>query len=133
MKKALALLASSLLVFAASGCVAVAAGAGAGYLVHREVSDGDVHTAQVQADVDDVWATVRETLEIDADLDHEVELAEFPRTARTRIDGANVSVAVEAYDLDRTVVKVRAARYDLASDSALAERTLNRILHRLRE
>ena len=114
------------------GCVAVAAGAGAGYLIHREVTD-ESHSVQVQMDVDAVWASVRETLAIDADLNFEVEVADFPRVAKTRIDGADVRVEVEAYDIDRTLVRVRAARFDIANDGPLAERTLNRILDRLEE
>ena len=108
----------------------MAAGAGAGYLISREVSEDKVHTAHVQKGTEEVWATSRETLEILSDLGTELTLQETPRMMTTKVNGALVEVEVEAYDLDRTVLRVRAEKY-LGSDSRTAEQVLTHILDRL--
>jgi hypothetical protein len=123
-------LAATLLLPLLSGCIAVAAGAGVGYLVSKEVLPNDVHSAQVRVDVEEVWSISKETLGFMVDPKSTVESQTNPRVARAKVDGADVRLEVEAYDIDRTIIKVQAERA-LAHDSATAESVLNRILDRI--
>jgi hypothetical protein len=123
-------LAATLLLPLLSGCIAVAAGAGVGYLVSKEVLPNDVHSAQVRVDVEEVWSISKETLGFMVDPKSTVESQTNPRVARAKGDGADVRLEVEAYDIDRTIIKVQAERA-LAHDSATAESVLNRILDRI--
>lgn len=106
-----------------SSCI-VLAGAGAGYLISQEVT-GDTHQAQVLEDVDTVWAQSQETVARHAE--DGVETTDYPRRIEADIDGAAVEVEVQAYDLNRTIIKVKAKRY-LARDSELAAWLLNEII-----
>lgn len=123
-------LAVTLLLPLLSGCIAVAAGAGVGYLVSKEVLPNDVHSAQVRVDVEEVWSISKETLGFMVDPKSTVESQTNPRVARAKVDGADVRVEVEAYDIDRTIIKVQAERA-LAHDSQTAESVLSRILDRI--
>jgi len=128
-----ALLATVPLLAAASiapGCLAVAAGAGAGFLISRKVLPDEVHSAEVRMDSDRVWSSARETLEILVDVGSEVTVQESPRVLTAKVDGALVEVEIEAFDLERTRILVRAEKY-LTSDAATADLVLNRILERL--
>lgn len=120
--KTLALIALALLPL--SSCIVVA-GAGAGYLVSREVLPNDVYQAQVAQDVDTVWAQAKTTLR-DMKIG-EFKTTDYPRRIETTVDEADIEVVVEAYDLNRTIIKVQAERY-LTSKGAIAEKVLNRIL-----
>lgn len=113
-------------------CAAAIAGVGAGLIISRDVLPNQTVVAQVDRDVDAVWPSVKETLAILNDLEAgDVVTSEFPRTAFGRVDGASIEVAVEAYDLDRTVIRVQAENRLGASDVKSAERVLTRILERL--
>ncbi len=116
-----------------SSCLLVGAGAaaGAGFLISREVTD-DVHSAHVNDDVDHVWTTTQETLRILTDVGAETTVTQTPRVIHTEVGGASVEVTVQAYDLDRTLVKVRAEKY-LQSDDVTADEVLDKILARLGE
>lgn len=126
-------LSKSLLLFplaaaCAASCVAVAAGAAAGYVITQEVLPNDVHTATIADDVDVVWAAAKETLTA---LSTETPVVtEFPRIATGVVDGADVTVEVQAFDLDQTIVKVRAESF-LTSRSFTAEKVLDRVIDRL--
>jgi len=124
-------LSACLLALAASGggCV-VAAAAGAGYLVSREVLPDEVHTAQVNDDAEHVFRIAQETLGFLIEPGTEVTVQTFPRTAKGKVDGADVTITVEAFDLDRTTIKVQAEK-PLRHDGATANDVLNRILDRL--
>jgi hypothetical protein len=107
-----------------SSCI-VLVGAGAGYVISQEVLPGSVHQAQVNENVDKVWAQAQETL-------HDMKVGDFettnyPRRIETTVDGADIEVVVEAYDLNRTIIKVTAKRY-LTFDNDLAGLILNQIL-----
>lgn len=124
----LPLFAALALVPSTAGCVAAAVGVGAGYLISREVLPNDLHTAQVQADVDHTWQVAQETMEM---LSMEpVEVQDFPRRLTGEVDGADVVVEVLAYDLDRTVIRVSAEKYTV-SKSETANRVLTKIIDRL--
>ena len=112
------------LAFSQTACI-LAVGAGAGYLVSQEVLPNQVHQAQVKLDVESVWAQAQTTV-------REMKVGEFsityyPRRIETTVDQAEVEVIVEAYDLNRTIIKVHAERY-LTSNDEIAEKVLNRIL-----
>jgi hypothetical protein len=112
----------------AGSCVAVAAGAAAGYVVSTEVLPGDVHTVTVADDVDLVWTSAKATLGSMSTTT--LDVSEMPRVAKGTVDGAYVTLEVQAYDIDRTVVNVRAERY-LTSRGAVAQRVIDRVLARL--
>ena len=60
----------------------------------------------------------------------DLELQDFPRVATAKVSGATVTVEVEAYDIDRTIVRVQ-AKHHLKSDGEVAHQVLNRILSHL--
>ena len=111
------------------GC-ALVAGAGVGYVVYEKALNDSVHEAQVKDDVERVWASVQETMEILVDPKTEPVVHDFPRTIEAKVDGADVEVEVETYDLERTVIRVRADKY-LGRDESTASVVMNKILDRL--
>ncbi|MEX1024912.1 MAG: hypothetical protein WD226_07530 [Planctomycetota bacterium] len=113
-----ALLLSLALAPLATGCVAAAAGAGAaGYLAYRE-SDSQLAEEYIDQDHAEVVAAVVESLDILHDVGSPVTTPKSdtaimdastgvrPRSFTTKIDGTDVTVRVEAFDLGRTLVKV---------------------------
>jgi len=112
-----------------SSCVLLA-GAGAGYVVTQEVLPNEVHEAQVNDDVDRVWTVAKETFEILLDPKEEMRVTEQPRRLEGKVDGADVTIEVEAHDIDRTMIRVQAKKY-LANDGHTAEDVMNRLLARL--
>ncbi len=113
-----------------NGCILVA-GAGAGYIISKEVNEDDVYVAEVAKDVEVVWAAVGESLEILCDVGETVEITEGQRIAKTKVNGADVVVEVVAFDIDRTMLRVRADK-PLTSDGHTAELVQRHILDRLR-
>ncbi len=113
----------------ASSCVLLA-GAGVGYVVTQDVLPNAIHEAQVTDDVDRVWAVARETFEILLDPNEEMRVTESPRRIEGKIDGADVTLDVEAHDLDRTLIRVQAKKY-LSNDGHTAKDVMNRLLKRL--
>ena len=120
-----------LLVGPLASCLLVA-GAGVGYVVSQQVLPNDVHVAEVADEVDTVWKSVRQSMEILVDPGHELAITDAPRTIECKVDGADVTVEVEAYDIDRTTVRVQAEKY-LASDNETAGEVMDTILRRLQE
>jgi hypothetical protein len=128
MKKLFPLLALAPLL---SGCF-VAAAAGAGYVVSQQVLPNNVHMSQVALDVEQVWPSVKETVSFYQEPGSEPTVQDFPRTIHARIDGAKVTVEVEAIDLDRTTIRVSAEKYSgLTTDNATAAELMSGILERL--
>ena len=121
------LIVASLALLPLSSCI-VLAGAGAGYLISQEVLPGSVHQAQVKRDVNATWAQAQITIRDLKGLDFEI--TDYPRRIETEYQGANVEVIVEAFDLNRTLIKVKASRY-LSSDDEVASALLNRIVEDL--
>ena len=116
------------LATAASGCVALAAGAAGGLLISQEVLKGHVHVAHIHADVDQVWPAAQSTmttLSIEAP-----EIVEYPRTIKGKVHGADVLLEVEAYDMNHTVVRIDAKKY-MVGDSETAEHIMQNLLERL--
>jgi hypothetical protein len=114
-----------------SGCTlfAVGAAAGAGYVVSQQVSN-DAHVAEVTFDVDHVWPSVQETMGFLQEPGSQPVFQDFPRVVDARVNGAKVRVEVEAMDLDRTLVRVKAEKY-LANDGTTSAKVLDEILERL--
>lgn len=113
----------------ASGCV-VAAAAGAGYIVSQQVLPNNVHVSEVAYDVDHVWPSVKETMGFYQAPGSDLSVQDFPRSVKTTVDGAKVTVEVEAIDLDRTTIRVFAEKY-LTKDNATAQQVMSGILERL--
>jgi hypothetical protein len=133
MKRLLLLASVALLAGGTSACLVAAAGAaGAGYVVSQQVLPNDVHVAQVALDVDDVWPSVKETLGFYQEPGSELAVQDYPRTVHARVDGAKVTVQVEAIDIDRTTIRVSAEKY-LTQNSATAAEVMEGILERLRK
>jgi hypothetical protein len=113
-----------------AGCYIAAAGA-AGYIVSQQVLPNNVHLAQVAYDVDVVWPSVKETVGYYQEPGSEPAVQDFPRTIHAKVDGARVTVEVEAIDLDRTTIRVTAEKY-LGKDDVTAAEVMNGILDRLK-
>lgn len=115
-----------------SSCLLAAAGAGAaaGYVINQQVLPGNVHQAQVALDVDRVWPSVQETVSFYQEPGSQPSVQDFPRTVLARVDGAKVTVEVEAIDIDRTTIRVTADKY-LGKDNSTASKVLQGILDRL--
>lgn len=126
MKHPLSLLA---LVPLFTSCFVVGA-AGAGYVVSQQVLPNNVHVAQVALDVEQVWPSVKETVSFYQAPGSEPTVQDFPRTIHAKVDGAKVTVEVEAIDIDRTTIRVTAEKY-LSKDNATASEVMNGILDRL--
>lgn len=112
------------------GCAAAAVvGVGLGAVViSQELTDSNVYVTQLSMNVKDVWPTAKIFL---ADQSLElIETDEQARIAKARIDGANVTVAVEAYDVDKTLMRVSAKRYGV-NDGDMARIITERITRRL--
>jgi hypothetical protein len=114
-----------------SSCFVAAAGA-AGYVVSQQVLPNNVHLAQVALDVDQVWPSVKETVSFYQEPGSEPSVQDFPRTIHAKIDGAKVTIEVEAIDLDRTTIRVSAEKY-LSKDDATASEVMSGILDRLQK
>jgi len=115
---------AALLCLPATSCI-LAVGAGAGYLVSQEVLPNDVLQAQVKLDVDTVWAQAQATVR-DMKVG-DFETTDYPRRIETTVDRCDVEVVVEAYDLNRTIIKVQAERFTTSKEET-ARKILNRIL-----
>lgn len=129
MKHHLTLLALAPLLALSPGCFLAVAGAGAG--VGYVVSQKDkVHIAQVERDVDHVWPLVKETVGFYQAPGSDATFQDSPRVVHAKVDGAKVTVEVEALDIDRTTIRVSAEKY-LTADEATAAQVMKGILERI--
>lgn len=112
---------------ALGGCAAIL-GVGAGVLVSQEMLDNNSYVARLDVGVDRLWTSAKATLshmslkpiETDDDL----------RTAEASVDGANVAIGVEAYDLDRSILRVSAKKFGVANGE-MAKLVLDKIVEDL--
>lgn len=111
-----------------SACVAAALGVGAGLIVSQGMLDNNTYVVRLNEDVERVWKVTKRTLS-DASIEL-IEVDEDIRTARAKIDGADVTASVEAYDLDRSLLKVEAKKFGVVNGE-LAELTTRKILREL--
>ncbi len=111
-------------------CAAAALGVGAGVLISQEMMDNNIYVGHLNADVNKVWSTTKTTLSHSSlkpiDVDNEV------RTANAEIDGAKVTVHVETYDLNRSLLKVSAKKYGV-NNGEIAELTFQKIVAALEQ
>lgn len=110
-----------------SSCVA-ALGVGAGIVASQELANNNTYITHLNQDVKTVWPQVKLFL-ADASMEL-IEMDDELRVARARIDGSVVTVGVEAYDIDRTVMKVNARKFGV-NDGEMARIVTERIQHRL--
>jgi len=122
------ILASLLAMPLFSGCAAAVIGVGAGIVASQELLDNDTYVSHLNQDVKHVWPVVKTYLS-DASPDL-IEVDEALRVAQARIDGSLVTVSVEAYDIDRCIMKVGARRYGV-NDGEMAGLVVERLHKRL--
>jgi hypothetical protein len=122
-----ALLLAGLATFS-TGCAGVVAGGVAAVVVSQEMLDNNTYVSHVNQDVTQVWPTAKVFL---AEQSQElIETDDQARVARADVDGAKVSISVEAYDLDKSIVRVAAKRYGV-NDGDLARIINERFTRRL--
>ena len=105
-------------------CLLIAGGA-AGYVVSQEVLPGNVHTSIVTFDVDSTWASAQETMRSKAE--DGIQTTDYPRRIECEVAGAEVEVKVEAYDMNRSLLRVKASRF-LSADNDVAMMILNKLV-----
>lgn len=111
-----------------TGCAGVVAGGVAAVVVSQEMLDNNTYVSHVNQDVSQVWPTAKVFLaEQSLEL---IEADDGARVASADVDGAKVTIAVEAYDLDKCVVRVAAKRYGV-NDGDLARIVTERLTRRL--
>jgi len=109
------------------GCVLVA-GAGLGYVIsEHNLLDGSLE-AQVEGELEPIWASVRESMEILIDPKTELEILSDPRRAKGAIDLDRFEVEVQAYDQRSTRILLRA---DVAVSKEHQRKVFDYILGRL--
>ena len=112
----------------ATGCAGVVAGGVAAVVVSQEMIDNNTYVSHVNQDVTQVWPTAKVFL---AEQSQKlIETDDQARLATAEVDGAKVSISVEAYDLDKSVVRVAAKRYGV-NDGDLARVINERFTRRL--
>ena len=112
----------------ATGCAGVVAGGVAAVVVSQEMIDNNTFVSHVNQDVTQVWPTAKVFL---AEQSQKlIETDDQARVATAEVDGAKVSISVEAYDLDKSVVRVAAKRYGV-NDGDLARVVTERFTRRL--
>ena len=105
------------------GCLALAA-AGVGVVLSQEFSD-HAHIAYLEEHATQVWASAKTSM-AHMSTQEEIEIDEELMAASARIDGAVVTVHVEAWDVGETRLSIGAKKYGLYN-SDVAERVLVRI------
>jgi hypothetical protein len=97
-------------------------------LLSQEVIEDSTFVLQVSVSVDLAWASSRATL---AHLSPKpIDTDDEGHKATAEIDSSKVTVTVEEYDLDQSVIKVRAKKYGNC-DGASAHLVKDRILSNL--
>lgn len=105
-------------------------GVGAGVVISQEALDSNTYVAHIPQDADIVWATAKSSLSRQST--ELIQVDESLRKARAVIDGANVDLSVEVFDLNRSVMRVSAKKFGVSSGE-IAEMTLNRVLRDLQQ
>lgn len=112
-----------------SSCAAFTIGAGAGYVISQEIISDKAQVAHVTSDVEDVWKAAVESLDILGI--EELQLNNGPpRTAVGNYRKGKLSLQVEAFDIDHTILRVDYDRTALP-DGKVAEEVMNYVLDRL--
>lgn len=120
----LAIASSLLLVAGSSSCVAVAVGAGLGFMVSQEFTNNQKLVYRYKLDVEDVWATAQSVMN---DIcEGPPEVIEFPRTLKGTYMSADVTMTVIAHDHLQTDVTIEAREY--GSRSGLTSKRVHELL-----
>ncbi len=117
------------LPLALSSCAALL-GVGAGVVISQDLMDNNTYVAQIAEDVDVAWATVKTSLGKQSEKPMHVD--EDRRAAVAQIDNAEVTVSVEAYDLNRCRLIVTARKYGV-SNNEIAGLVFNRLLQNFQQ
>lgn len=112
-----------------SGCVALL-GLGAGVVVSQEVLANQTYVAHLDTDAETAWTVAKSSLAHQAD--GPIDIDEDLRVAKGEVDDARVTVSVEVFDLDRSVLKVSAKKYGIVNGE-IAQMVMERIVRRLEE
>ena len=119
----------SLLALPLSGCV-VAAAVGTGVVASSNMLDNNVYTAIINKDSAVVWNTTKEFLS--AESQELIEWDNQTRIATAKLDNSRVTVKVETYDLDKSVLTVAAKKYmSTVNDGEMAKLIMERLQRRL--
>ena len=122
------IISTGILCLSLTSCAGAIIGLGAGLLISQEVLDNQVYVTQLNSDVEDVWTVTKRTL---ADMSTTVlDVDDDVRMVRGTIDHGTVTATVEAFDLDRTTLRVKAVKYGVNSGD-LADVVSRRILRNL--
>lgn len=118
----------ALLALPLSSCLV--AGAAAGVVLGSEMLDNRAYVSHIDKDAKVVWNTVKDFL-----AQESAELIEFDdqtRIAKAKLDDAKVTVTVEAFDIDRSVLTVSAKKYmSTVNDGEFAKVVMERLHRRL--
>ncbi len=118
----------SLLALPLSGCVVAAVGAGV--VASSQMLDNNVYTAIINKDSAVVWNTTKEFLS--AESQELIEWDNQTRIATAKLDNSRVTVKVETYDLDKSVLTVAAKKYmSTVNDGEMAKLIMERLQRRL--
>lgn len=118
----------ALLALPLSSCIV--AGAAAGVVLGSEMMDNRAYVSHVDKDAKLVWNTAKDFLAAES-----AELIEFDdqtRIAKAKLDDRNVTVTVEAFDLDKSVLTVTAKKFmSTVNDGEYAKVIMERLHRRL--
>lgn len=111
-------------------CVAAAVGVGAGAVIGTEVLDDDTYVARIDVSSKRLWPTAKTTLSHMSmkpiDVNNEL------KTAVAEIDQARVTVVVETFDMEQSVLRINARKYGIAN-ADISKMVLDNILRDLGE
>ena len=118
----------SLLALPLSGCLL--AGAVGGVVLSNEMMDNRAYVSHINKDAKVVWATVKDFLA--AESPELITFDDQTRVASAKLDGANVTVTVEAWDVDQSRMTVSAKKYlSTVNDGEMAQIVAERLHRRL--
>lgn len=113
-----------LLALTSSSCAALL-GIGAGVAISQDMQDSNTYTAQLQDDIDVVWATVKVSLAKQTKTP--MSINDDMRAVVARIDDADVTVSVENFNLEQVRVIVSSRKYGV-SNKEISELVFSRVM-----
>jgi hypothetical protein len=119
----------SLLAVPLVSCVA-AGGAAVGVVASSQLMDNHAYVSRVDQDASVVWDASKKFLsEQSKEL---IQYDDASRTATAKIDGADVRVAVETWDIDKCTLTVTAKKFlATVNDGEMAKIVMERLLRRI--
>jgi hypothetical protein len=114
-----------LLLLPLSASCAAVLGVGAGVLVSQEMLDNQSYVARLDLGSSRVWPSAKTT------LSHmslkPIDVDDALKSAVAEIDQAKVTVSVETYDLEQSLLRVSAKKYGV-DNGEIAKMVLDKIL-----